>query len=249
MKTTDTMFKAYVVSQIMLLVALVPAVAKAQPIKSMNVTSTVTQAPLGTNGYVTQSAVFESNLVLQKDAKLNPETDAITLRLQVAGIVDPDFGDWDLPDPTEKAGGQVPDWWIVHIPAGSLSRVDSYTWTLKRGSPVGIVLVNAYGETVYDYAKHIYDRSVQEFMYHPYVTMQIGAKAFFEKEEPDWYHPDPENLAGIAQPEWYLPDTTDLAGGQVPDWWIVGSASNYLLTFGNNYGMVQATKLTSTGSY
>ena len=123
----------------------------------MNVNSTLTQAPLGQNGYVTPNAVFKSNLLLQKDAKLNPESDAITLRLKVAGIVYPDPGEPDTPDPTVKAGVNVPDW--------------------------------------------------------------------------------------------YLPDPGELAGVEVADWYIVGSASNYVLTLGDNYGMVQVSKFKHNGSY
>ena len=239
MNTASKIFKRFLLFQVVLVVLIAPATALALPFQSLSVTSTVTQGTPDKEGGVMQSASIVAGIMLNKEGTINPKTDAITLRLQVAGIVDPDVGDWDLPNPS---------WLIVSIPAGSLTQVDYYTFTLKKGAPVDIVLVDAYGDTLYDYKKNITSQSVKLFLYYQYASLQIDAKAFFEGNplpEPPSVEGtvDPYDGWGIADPD--LPDNTL----PIPNWLIVGSASHSLLTIGDNYGTVHTYQVKNQGAY
>ena len=214
MRNTSKIFKRFLLSQIVLLVIFLPAHAKTYAptpthFKSLRIYSTVSQGAPDKIGRVTQSASFEADIDIIKGGTIDPYTDDITLRLAVAQR-------------------DKPSWFIVSIPAGSLTQVDYYTWTLRKDASLEVVLVDADGEIRYDYKKKLTSQSVRLLgRLSTWASVQIVADAHFTRIDNPDIGPD-------------LPD---------PSWLIVNSATQHILTIGDNYGTVHTYQVQNQGAY
>ncbi|MDH5514614.1 MAG: hypothetical protein OEY45_05580 [Gammaproteobacteria bacterium] len=160
-----------------MLVAALASTAQAAPFQSLSVEAKVTSSEVVDSQPLIreQRYLFKAEFTLdgQSDGIL-PEVEAITIRGQIAG-------------------GAVPDWWIVGIPAATLLPTSKTLWSASFVDPKALL---ASGITMgIERSDQTYDDLIGNIRYLDVTLKQKGkawqleieSTGFFEAGVPDWF--------------------------------------------------------------